>query len=121
MVKNFSNASLQIVISNQGENKYNMNWIGQSDDRTPSTSLNPYLDSLIPALAGSQLVVEYTQLEYMNSSTVPPIIQFIKKLNSNETTTLIHYDASSKWQSASFKAIETLSRMMPHITVKGLK
>ncbi len=119
MVKNFNKASLKIVISNQGGNKYNMTWIGQSDDRNPSASLNPYLDSLIPALKGSQLVIEYTRLEYMNSSTVPPIIQFIKKLNLNKIKTLIHYDASSKWQSASFKALETLSLMMPHITVKG--
>ena len=55
----------------------------------------------------------------MNSSTVPPIIQFLKKLNTNEVKTLITYNADSKWQAASFKALETFSGILNFITVKG--
>ncbi len=117
-MKNFNCASLKIVFNKQGGRTL-MSWIGQSDDRNPSVSLNPYLDSLIDGLKGTELIVEYRRLDYMNSSTVPPIIQFLKKLNSNGIKTEIVYDSNSKWQCASFKALETLSLMMNNITVTG--
>lgn len=117
-MKNYNSGSLKIVFNQQG-GKTKMSWIGQSDDRNPAVSLNPYLDSLIEDLKGTELLVEYRQLEYMNSSTVPPIIQFLKKLNTNGIKTQITYDANSKWQCASFKALETLSLMMNNITVSG--
>lgn len=116
-MKNFHNKSLKIQLNKSG-NKILMTWVGQSDDRNPSATLNPYLNSLIDSLKGNELIIEYSKLEYMNSSTVPPIIQFIKKLNTSGIKTVIQYDAKSKWQCASFKALETLSVMMNCITVK---
>jgi hypothetical protein len=94
-------------------------WCGKSDERNPSEALNPYLDSLIDELKGKIVSLEYLNLEYMNSSTVPPIVQFIKKLNTNNIETKIIYNSKSKWQSASFKALDALSKVMQHITVLG--
>ena len=96
-----------------------MTWLGQSDSRNPASELNPYLDQLVDELKSCELTIKFNDLEYMNSSTVPPIIQFLKKLNTSEVTTLITYNAASKWQAASFKALETFSGILNHITVKG--
>ncbi len=117
-MKNFNSGTLRIVLNKRGSES-SMSWIGQSDERNPSASLTPYLDSVISDLKGTHLTIEYSRLEYMNSSTVPPIIQFLKKLNINGIKTIVTYDASSKWQRASFKALETLSLMMNNVTVKG--
>ncbi len=117
-MENFMGESLEIVLRNEG-NKTFMAWKGQSDDRNPSILLDPYLDSLLDDLKGSELNIEFEKLEYMNSSTVQPIVQFLKKLNTNEIKTIVTYDANSKWQSASFKALNTFSKMFPHITVKS--
>ncbi len=94
-----------------------MSWVGQSKERNPAQILTPYLDSLIDDLKGRHLTIEYSKLEYMNSSTVPPIILFLKKLNANGIKTAVTYNTLSKWQRASFKALETLALMMDNVTV----
>lgn len=117
-MRNFDNKSLKIILNKQG-NSVIMSWIGQSDERNPAALLNPYLDSLIRDFKGKEVTIEYESLEYMNSLTVPSIIQFLKKLDINAIRTVVTYNASSKWQRASFKAIETLSLMMKNIKVRG--
>ena len=115
---NLTSGSLEIKIS-KDSNRMVMTWLGQSDARNPSVDLNPYLDNVVSGLKNSELLVKFDDLEYMNSSTVPPIIQFLKKLNTSEIKTLITYDSKSKWQAASFKALETFSGMLKFITVKA--
>lgn len=117
-MKNLSSDKLSININADG-GKVLMTWLGQSDSRNPSTALNPYFESLINDLKACELTIRFDDLEYMNSSTVPPIIKFLKTLNNNEITTIITYDTEKKWQAASFKALETFSGMLNYITVKG--
>ena len=117
-MENFTSGALQINISVE-DNKAFMTWLGQSDSRNPASELNPYLDSLVDELKPTELTIKFNDLEYMNSSTVPPIIQFLKKLNTNEIKTMITYNATSKWQAASFKALETFSGILNFITVQG--
>lgn len=117
-MENFTSGGLKIDIRTEGSNAF-MIWLGQSDSRNPASELNPYLDNLVDELKSLELTIKFNDLEYMNSSTVPPIIQFLKKLNTSEVKTLITYNATSKWQAASFKALETFSGILNHITVKG--
>ncbi len=114
---NFDEKGLKIVFNKSG-NEVSMAWMGQSDERNPSEILNPYLAGLIESLVGQDLVIEFGKLEFMNSPTVPPIIQFIKKLDTNEIKTTIQYDSQSKWQCASFRALQPLTNKMSNITVK---
>jgi len=119
-MQNLKTDFLEIQISEKGD-KVLMAWIGQSNDVNPSILLTPYLDDLADDLKGHQLIIEYDKLKYMNSSTVPPIINFLKRLNKNKIKTTVTYDTKSKWQSASFKAMATLSLMMDYIIVKAPK
>lgn len=117
-MKDLKSGSLEIVMGSEGGIKV-MSWIGKSDDANPKLFLNPYLDSLIDDLQNSKLTVNFKKLDYMNSSTVPPIVRFIKNLDANKVVTTIVYDEHSNWQPMSFKALETLAVMMTHITVRG--
>jgi len=117
-LENFASGALKININIEDKKAF-MTWLGQSDSRNPASELNPYLDSLVDELKTAELTIKFNDLEYMNSSTVPPIIQFLKKLNTSEIKTLITYNAESKWQAASFKALETFSGILNYITVKG--
>ncbi len=81
-MENFDNGSLKIIMNKRG--KYvTMSWNGQSDDKNPQEALTPYLDGLLEELEEKQLTIEYNRLEYMNSSTVPPVVQFLKKLDTD--------------------------------------
>lgn len=116
-MENMIDGALSIEIRD-GE-KITMSWLGKSESREPSAVLNPYLAKTIDAISGKGMVVDFTKLEYMNSSTVPPIIQLIKNLNSKSIATKIYYDKESKWQAASFKALETISKALSSIEVIG--
>ncbi len=117
-MEKFASGSLNITFETEGDKAF-MTWLGQSDSRNPAVELNPYLDNLLENLNVSGLTVRFNDLEYMNSSTVPPIINFLKKLNTREIHTTITYNAASKWQAASFKALETFSKVLHHIHVTG--
>ena len=101
----------------EGNNTF-MTWLGQSDSRNSDRELNPYLDSLIEELKAAELTIKFSDMKYMNSSTVPPIIRFLKKLDTKGIKTLIIYNAESKWQATSFKALENFSEVLSCITVK---
>ncbi len=115
-MNNFVDGRLNITIA-KDENKTIMSWIGMSESRSPGALLDPYLDGIIDELHG-ELLIEFRELEYMNSSTVQPIVQFIKKLDTNSLKATISYDKDSKWQAASFKALETITKQMEHITIE---
>ena len=116
-MQNFKEGTLMIEIEKGGKNI--LKWTGKSEDRDPASLLNPYFDSLVEELKGKELEVQFEELEYMNSSTVTPIIQLIKKLNTSNIKTIFTYNKNSKWQCASFKALETIVSNMNNIDVVG--
>lgn len=117
-MENFKGGSLEIIVNKSG-NETKMIWKGKSDDRNPASMLDPYFTKIMDELKGTDVTVDFMELDYMNSSTVPPIIKFLKNLNSHKIDAVFTYSEKSKWQAASFKAFKTFSSMLPHITVEG--
>lgn len=115
---NYKNDSMEILFESGDLNK--LIWKGKSVDRDPASTLKPYLDEMSEKIKGGAIEINFTELEYMNSSTVPPIIQLAKKLNTDGTETKILYNSSSPWQSASFKALETIILRMDNVSIKGI-
>jgi hypothetical protein len=115
---NLKDENLEIIFE-EGE-KNIITWVGKSEARDPSSLFNPYFKDISKAFKGKELEIKFEQLRYMNSSTVPPIIQLIKDLEENGIKSTITYDKNSKWQVASFKALETIVRTMQNITVRGV-
>jgi len=115
---NLKDENLEIKIEEGQKNV--VTWIGKSEARDPSSVINPYFKDIFGKFKGRDLEVKFEQLKYMNSSTVLPIIQLIKDLEKSGIKSIITYDKNSKWQLASFKALETIVRTMENITVKGV-
>jgi hypothetical protein len=115
-MENFEHGSLGIALSREGD-KTLMLWSGRSDEPAPGLSLTPYLEGTIGDLEGTQLIIDFKKVEYMNSATVPPLFVFLRELNSREITTRLKYDADSKWQVATFKALESFASLTRHISV----
>ena len=118
-MNDFSHAELRISLNGNAD-RVHMTWRGRSAAGNPGFRLNPYLNDLADELAGRKLLVSFQKLEYMNSSTVSPVIQFVKNLNDRGIRTRITYDGRSKWQSASFKALGGLAIMLKHISVEAI-
>lgn len=117
-MKEFKHADLTITVNKVG-NMVTMTWLGQSAAKDPTIELAPYLQSVIAEIQGSQLTISYNRLEFMNSSSVKVILQFINSLNSAGITTVITYNAKISWQRLSFEALKNFARKMEHITVQA--
>jgi hypothetical protein len=117
-MSNLKDNNLEIIFEEGSKNA--IVWKGKSEARDPSALINPYLNDIFDKLKGKDLEMIFTELQYMNSSTVPPIIQFIKKLEEGKVKAVIKYSKDSKWQIASFKALETIVRTMENIKVVGV-
>ncbi len=116
-MKSFARGELNISVKGNGRRVY-MSWNGRSAERDPAALLNPYLEELLDEIQNRDLLIAFQELQHMNSSTVSPIIQFVKRLNEQGIDTRITYDGNSKWQSASFKALNGLAKVMKHIKVE---
>lgn len=114
----YADSTLRIDVNRNGQETV-LAWSGRSTDRVPGLKLTPYLEGLVGELKGHDVTLSFAALEYMNSSTVPPLIQFMKRLDGNGIQTRVVYDANSRWQRASFKAFEALALRMPHVSVVG--
>jgi hypothetical protein len=94
-------------------------WLGISNARDPGLTLIPYLDQVTKELDCEEVFVDFSKLEYINSSTVPPIIRLIKELDKKAIKTHVIYNKSLKWQQESFKALATLSKILKHVNVEA--
>lgn len=118
-MKDLTSDSLTITTRKKADGTI-MQWFGQSDSKNPSAVLGPYLEGCIAQLRNTRLTIDFSNLRYMNSSTVSPIIQFVKKLDAANIPTVVRYDKDSRWQATSFKALDAFSRMLSNLTVKGV-
>ncbi|MCP4599874.1 MAG: hypothetical protein GY847_04915 [Proteobacteria bacterium] len=116
-MKDLESGELKIVVK-EGPPTV-IEWTGMSNARAPASIINPFVDNLIDEFKNKETTIDFRKLEYMNSSTVTPIIRLMKMFDDNSIKTLVIYDRSSKWQQASFKALDTLARMLNYIEVKG--
>ncbi|WCL50453.1 hypothetical protein [Leptospira sp. GIMC2001] len=111
--------NFEIKISAQGDSVM-MQWLGRSESRNPAEYLNPYLENFISNIQGKNLVIDYTKLEFMNSSTVPPIIKLIKSCSTNDIKVTIHFNKIVEWQNASFKPLQTVCMNLKNIKIEGI-
>ncbi|MCP4606445.1 MAG: hypothetical protein GY847_39055 [Proteobacteria bacterium] len=116
-MKNFKAGLLELILTTGPTNR--LSWLGQIDSGDISDQVNGYLDELIVTLKGKKLEMSFASLDYMNSSAVPPIIKFIRKLDSNKIETEITYSKEIEWQASSFRALRVMSKAFTYITIIG--
>jgi len=105
-VEKFNNNNLEIIIE---ENPSNLEifWIGKSTDRMPSNFLNPIFKQIFTrsSTANKKLVMDFTKLEYMNSSTIMSISKFIEQGKNQDYHLTVLYNKKRRWQELSFSAL----------------
>lgn len=92
-----------------GDTSITIRFIGKSNERNPSKFISPILsDVLHQSDSGNkEIVLDFKELEYMNSSTITPILKILDKATRdiNYRITIV-YRQSLKWQDLSFSALK---------------
>ncbi|MBN2737459.1 MAG: hypothetical protein JXR70_10800 [Spirochaetales bacterium] len=115
-MENLHEGDLILSVSASGKQVI-LKWQGESRSKDPAGFLDPYLSNLVHSLDDNDLVVDFRELESMNSSTVLPIINLIKKLEEKTINTEILYNENSSWQKASFIPLSAITKIYKHIKV----
>jgi hypothetical protein len=65
------------------------------------------------------LVLDFSRLEYMNSSTFTPVVKALDESRRLDVRVLLEYSLERKWQALSFSALRTFETLDGRITVRG--
>jgi hypothetical protein len=114
----FEQDDLTIRVQEQPQ-EAKISWHGTSDARDPGSFLNPFLKGLSDSLKGKAVVLDFHDLQYMNSGTVAPIINFVRALNAQGSNTTIFYDKSRDWQRINFQVLGVIAATMKNLHVEG--
>jgi hypothetical protein len=108
-----------IIALNRTESIAKMTWRGTSDSRDPSEFLDPVFRRVLEEVSNRELVIDFSCLEFMNSSTVSPIIALLKNANSRGITCSVQF-SDIDWQRTHMRCLQTIARVLPHVRVDSL-
>jgi len=117
----FESSLLKITLQENDE-QINVKWNGKSVDRDPSTFLTPILLNVLESSTRDEKAIEldFRELEYLNSSTITPIIKILERAKRGNNYLTIIYKKSLKWQDLSFSALEIFQTQDGRVAIKGL-
>ncbi len=118
---NLSREDFQIQFSEEKDH-WTLRWTGSIHTKDPSEFLDPYFEGVLDGAkdAERRIRMDFTQLEYMNSASLPPLIQFLRKVTEEKVHAEFLYDSKRKVQSASFRALEVIAKNSKYAKVTGV-
>ncbi|MDH4199800.1 MAG: DUF1987 domain-containing protein [Spirochaetia bacterium] len=107
---------LSLVIKESAED-IEIRWTGRSTERDPSLFLTPLFSDILNRQ--KKIKMDFKSLEYMNSSTITPILKVLDRLKNSNGAIVIIYDKNQKWQELSFTALEIFRTTDLRIDIRG--
>jgi hypothetical protein len=92
-------------------------WVGECDFRNPSEVLNPTFTNFLKGLDGRRLVLNFCELAFMNSSSVSPILSFLKGAVAKGIPVQLIYNGKLSWQRTTATSMRTLANSLKTLTV----
>jgi len=104
-----------------GPGELRLVWRGRSADREPGRFLFPILTAFVEESGrrGLRLCLDFTALEYMNSSTFTPVVKAIDLARRRGVAIALEYSQARKWQALSFSALRTFETADGRVAVLG--
>ena len=98
-----------------------LTWRGKSADREPSRFLVPVLSEALRRARDARLplVMDFSDLEYMNSSTFTPVVKSLDESRRLAVPVVLEYSLNRKWQALSFSALRTFETLDGRIKING--
>jgi anti-anti-sigma regulatory factor len=112
----FDNGNLTIVVARTPA-VTTITWTGESDSRNPVDFLNPLIAKLAKELAGHNVIIDFSELTYMNSATVAPLINTIKSLDGSAASVLVTF-SDMDWQRTHVQCVRTIARQLKKVKIE---
>ena len=118
--ESFVSNFLNIEVTEKSDSIH-MKWTGKSVDREPAKFLTPILVDLLEKGSDKniRIFLDFRNLDYMNSSTITPVIKILERAKRGKIPTTVLYRKSLKWQELTFSALEIFQTKDQTIQIKG--
>ena len=118
----YTNNLLNISVVEEND-QIRMHWSGKSIDRKPSIFLTPILIKVLKRSIDREkrMILDFCEIEYMNSSTITPIIKILERARRSKVGVTVEYLANLKWQELIFSALEIFQTKDQRILIQGNK
>lgn len=99
-----------------------LEWSGLSMARDPGQFLLPVLTRALELglKTNKRLVIDFQKVDYLNSSTMTPVIRTLEQARRGQSQVRIVYNKSLKWQTLSFSALELFRTQDARIDIRGI-
>src|SRR5262245_66549743 len=97
-----------VISASRLNSKGTVAWSGISDSQTPGVFLRPVLKDVLDKMKGAEVTFDLTKLEYMNSATVSPLIQFVKALDGTCVRILVLF-SQADWQRTHLQCMRAIA------------
>ncbi len=92
-------------------------WSGECDFRNPAEVLTPALTAYAQGIKEGPVVLDFRGLVFMNSSSVTPILAFVKSLCSRGIAVHLIYNSDVSWQRITASSMRTIATALKSLTV----
>lgn len=123
-VEDLKEDQLEVTVEHAAKKKQLLlTWQGHIHHPSPEEFLEPFLQQVVDFAKEKSLMVvcNFTELEYMNSSSLPPLIKLVRTLTDLKLSGEYIYDADRKIQAASFTALAAIAKRSRYVNVVGKK
>lgn len=107
-----------VISAWRAQGKGTVVWAGISDSRNPTTFLNPILREVTDRMKGADVTLDFTKLEYMNSATVSPLLNFVKTLDEKGSRVLVVF-SEIDWQRTHLQCMRAIARTLRNVSVES--
>ncbi|MBL8992812.1 MAG: hypothetical protein JNM63_05690 [Spirochaetia bacterium] len=116
----YSDNFLRICVSEE-EDAHLVHWYGNSTQKNPNQFIIPILIEVLKKAGWERkkVVLDFRELEYMNSSTLTPIIKALEQAKRAANQVQVIYDKAKRWQDLSFSALRIFETKDGRIKIMG--
>ena len=111
---------LNITVSEK-DDQILVHWSGKSINRKPNIFITPILKKALKRSSdyNKRMILDFCDIEFMNSSTITPIIKILERAKRSKASVTVKYLESLKWQHLIFSALEIFKTKDQRIVIQG--
>lgn len=116
----FTSGLLAIDIE-ENDASIEITFLGKSSEREPGKFISPIITEVLQNSRkyNKSVSMNFLKLEYMNSSTITPIIKILENTKKGNDHVTVLYDKSKKWQELCFTALKIFETKDNRIKITG--